>query len=349
MKALIWQGIENIGLETVEDPRLEGPSDVIVEVERAAICGSDLHVYHGRETGLDTGTVMGHEFIGRVAEIGPDVRRFRKGDRVCSPFTTNCGSCFFCRKGLTSRCLHGELFGWVADGRGLHGGQAEAVRIPLGDATLVAVPDGVDDEEALLLCDVLCTGFYCADRGEVAGGDVVVVLGCGPVGLMAVIGARERGVETIFAVDSVAERLTLARGYGAAPIDLGGEEPVETIREQTDGRGADAVLEAVGSPAAGRLAVDLVRPGGIISTAGVHTERQLSFSPVEAYDKNLTYRSGRCPARAYMDRLLPLVCSRKYFLTEVFSHRMSLAEGPEGYRLFAGRRDGCTKVALQPD
>jgi len=348
MKALTWQGRERIGHETVEDPRLEGPGDVIVEVEQAAICGSDLHVYHGRETGLDEGTVMGHEFVGRVAEIGTDVRRFRKGDRVCSPFSTSCGDCFFCRKGLPSRCPRGELFGWVAAGRGLHGGQAETVRVPLADATLVAVPDGIDGEEALLLCDVLCTGFYCADRGEVTAGDVVVVLGCGPVGLMAVLGARERGVETIFAVDSVAERLALARGYGAMPIDLERDEPVETIREQTEGRGADAVLEAVGSPAAGRLALEMVRPGGIISTAGVHTEPRLSFSPVEAYDKNLTYRSGRCPARAYMDRLLPLIRSRKYPLTKVFSHRMPLAQGPEGYRLFAGRRDGCTKVALQP-
>jgi threonine dehydrogenase-like Zn-dependent dehydrogenase len=348
MKALIWQGKEDVRCESVPDPRLEADNDVIVAVEQAAICGSDLHVYHDREKGLDPGTILGHEFVGLVAEQGSRVRQFRKGDRVCAPFTTSCGSCFYCAKGLTSRCRRGALFGWVENGRGLNGGQAEAVRVPLADSTLVRIPEGVETEEALLLGDVLSTGFYCADRGEVRGGDLVVVLGCGPVGLMSILGARERQAAAVYAVDWVPERLALARRFGSHTLPLDEGDPVEAIRERSDGRGADVVLEAVGSPAAGRLAVDLVRPGGVISTAGVHTEERMAFSPVEAYDKNLTYRSGRCPARRYMERLLPLVQERAYPLSDLFSHRMTLADGPKGYRLFAAREDGCTKVLLTP-
>jgi threonine dehydrogenase-like Zn-dependent dehydrogenase len=165
---------------------------------------------------------------------------------------------------------------------------------------------------------------------------------------MATVAARHRGAERIFAVDSVPERLELARGFGAATVDYEKGSPVDVVGEATEGRGADAVLEAVGSPAATRLAVDLVRPGGVVASVGVHTEEQFAFSPVEAYDKNLTYRSGRCPARHYMERLLPLVREGRYPLGSVISHRLALEDGPEGYARFDARRDGCTKVVLTP-
>ncbi len=165
---------------------------------------------------------------------------------------------------------------------------------------------------------------------------------------MAVVGARERGAGKIYAIDSIGERLELARRLGAVPVDRSQEDPVARIRDRTDGRGADAVLEAVGNHSAARLAVDLVRPAGTVAAAGVHNEGAFAFAPIEAYDKNLTYRTGRCPARRYMEELLPLVQSKKYDLTSVFSHRLPLAEGQEAYRMFAARVEGCTKILLDP-
>jgi len=345
MKALTFQGIDSVSHETVPDPRIEDPGDVVVRVECAGICGSDLHVYHGRETGLDLGTVMGHEFVGEIAETGAEVRGIVAGDRVVSPFTTSCGRCFYCKRGLTARCTAGQLFGWVEGGGGLHGCQADYVRVPLAGSTLVKVPEGVAAEQALFAGDILSTGYFCADLAGIEPGSVVVVLGCGPVGLMAAIGAQELNAGRVFAVDAVAERLELAKRFGAEPLELAGD-PVAVVHEATEGRGADAVLEVVGSPEATRLAVDLVRPGGSIAAAGVHTEKQFAFSPVEAYDKNLTYRAGRCPARHYMERVLPIVEAARYDLAAVISHRLPLAEGARGYDIFAHKLDGCTKVIL---
>ena len=194
---------------------------------------------------------------------------------------------------------------------------------------------------------MLATGWFGAESAGAAPGAMVAVVGCGPVGLMAVVAARELGAERVVAVDAVPERLALAARFGAEPLDLAAD-PVAAVREATGGRGADAVVEAVGSPEATRLAYDLVRPGGTIAAVGVHTEPRLAFSPGEAYDKNLTYRAGRCPARRYMDRLLPLVAERRHDLGALISHRMTLEEGPRAYELFDRRLEGCTKVVLLP-
>ncbi|HJS74288.1 MAG TPA: zinc-binding dehydrogenase, partial [Vicinamibacteria bacterium] len=278
-----------------------------------------------------------------------DVKSLSLSDLVVAPFTTSCAACFYCRKGLTCRCTSGQLFGWVQDGRGLEGAQAEYVLVPLADSTLVKLPEGVDIEAALFLGDILATGFFCADMAEAGPGGVYAVLGCGPVGLFALLGARERGAERVFAVDVVPERLELAKRFGASPIDARRSDPREIVRDATEGRGADAVLEVVGSPEATRLAFDLVRPGGIVSAVGVHTEAHFAFSPVEAYDKNLTYRAGRCPARAYIEKLLPLVLQGKYDLASIVSHRLPLAEAARGYQLFERKLEGCTKVLLRSD
>lgn len=348
MKALVFEGIRRIACSTVPDPALAEPGDVVVRVQAAAICGSDLHVYRGLETGLDAGTVMGHELAGEVVEAGPGVSRFRPGDLVVSPFTTSCGGCFYCRLGLTARCVRGQLFGWVEEGRGLHGVQAEYVRVPLADSTLVAVPEGAPPEEALFAGDILATGWFGAESAGAGPGKSVAIVGCGPVGLMAAIAARELGAERVFAVDALPDRLALAARWGAEPVDFQAEDPIDRIQEETGGRGADAVVEAVGTPQASRLAFDLVRPGGTIAAVGVHVEDHLAFAPGEAYDKNLTYRAGRCPARAYMNRLLPLVQSGKYDLSALISHRFTLDQGPDGYDLFDRRVPGCTKVVLLP-
>lgn len=347
MKAITLHAPRDLRVETAPDPELCDPRDAIVRVTRTAICGSDLHVYHGRETGLDAGTVMGHEFVGVVVEAGP-AAGFAPGDAVVSPFTTSCAACAPCRQGLTSRCEQGQLFGWVEGGRGLHGAQAEYVRVPLADTTLMALPADLSADEALLCGDVLATGFFCAQQGGARAGATVVVLGCGPVGLMAVVGARELGASAVQAVDALPERLALARGFGAEPLDLAAGNVAERVRAASDGRGADVVLEAVGSPQASRLAYDLVRPGGTIAAVGVHTEARFAFTPGEAYDKNLTYRAGRCPARRMMERVLPLAQERRHDLAAIVSHRLPLDEGPRGYELFDRKLEGCTKVVLAP-
>lgn len=346
MRALTFHGKHDIRAESVPDPSLLTNTDAIVRVRSCAICGSDLHVYHEHEKGLDAGTAMGHEFMGEVVETGPEVRHLKKGDLVMAPFTTSCGQCFYCRIGLTCRCERGQLFGWVEKGLGLHGGQAEYVRTPLADQTLVRIPGGMSDELALLLGDILSTGYFCADQASIRPEETQVVVGCGPVGLMTIWAARKLGAERLFAIDSVPERLRLAAAWGAIPINFLEANPLEVIREHTQGRGADSAMEVVGNAGAGRLAFELLRPGGTLSTVGVCNDAQLAFSPPEAYGKNLTYKVGRCPARNYMEKLIPVAWGDEAQLVQVFTHRLPLEQGPEGYRMFANREQGCLKVIL---
>lgn len=348
MKALTFTGLETITYETIQDPQIIDDSDVIVRVKRCAICGSDLHVFYGRERGIDHHTAMGHEFTGEVVEVGRNVRSLRKGDHVMSPFTTSCGKCFYCLRGLTCRCVNSQLFGWVENGNGLHGGQSEYVRVPMADGTLVKIPEGISVDEALMMGDILSTGFYCAKQARVKPGETHVVIGCGPVGLMAVIGAKHYGSDKLFAIDTLPERLQMAKKFGATTIDASKENAIEKIKDVTEGRGADAVMEAVGSSGAGKLAYDLIRPGGIISVVGVCDDANLSFSPVEAYNKNITYTVGRCPARAMMDELTPFVRSKKVDFTSIVTHRMKLQDGVKGYDIFANKKDNCLKVILEP-
>jgi len=346
MRALLYHAPHDVRLGEAAEPRLLDERDALVRVEAAGLCGSDLHVWHGRETGLDPGTVMGHEFAGRVIAAGPEAD-WRVGDRVVAPFSTNCGNCFYCHEGLTARCERGRLFGWVQGGAGLHGGQAEIVRVPLADTTLIPVPEDVPIEVALLMGDVLATGWHAARKAYVSHGQVVVVLGLGPVGLCAVLAARERGVARVLAFDGVAERRAFAASLGADAHDPGAGA-LAAVHAATEGRGADAVLECVGSPAATRLAFELVRPGGTISAVGVHHEAGFAFTPLEAYDRNLTYRIGRCPARGYAEELAPVVRRHAAILGRMITHRVSLERGPEMYRVFDEKRDGVLKVVFVP-
>jgi 2-desacetyl-2-hydroxyethyl bacteriochlorophyllide A dehydrogenase len=348
LKALTFRGIETIQYESVAYPIIEHPSDVIVKVRACAICGSDLHVYYGREQGLDSGTVMGHEFMGEVVEVGKDVKFLRKGDRVMSPFTTSCGNCFYCNIGLTCRCIQSQLFGWREKSKGLHGAQAEYVRVPLADASLVKVPDGISDEEATLLGDIIPTGYFCALQAGINPKGVFAVVGCGPVGLMAILGARELGAEMILAFDKEPARLAMASRFGAEAINVSNGNPRDRINELTEGRGADGVMEAVGNASSLQLAYDLLRPGGTLSSVGVCTEKNLPFSPTQAYDKNITMKVGRCPARHLMPKLMPMVEQKKYDFTAIVTHRMNLSEGVSGYKTFASKSDNCLKVILRP-
>jgi threonine dehydrogenase-like Zn-dependent dehydrogenase len=348
VKALVYAGKESIRYEQVPDPAIQEPTDAIMKVSMTAICGSDLHIYHHREKGLDIGTAMGHESVGEIVEIGKNVKSLRKGEQVISPFTSNCGECFYCRSGLTSRCERGNLFGWVESGNGLQGMQAEYVRIPFADSTLLAMPEDVSAGNGLLVGDILSTGYFCAEMGGIKQETVCAVIGCGPVGIMAIAAAKHLGAGEIYCVDSVADRLKLGENFGAHAINYESEETLQVIRDRTDGRGVDAVLEVVGNPAAMRMAVDIVRPGGVVASVGVHTNLLFSFSPAEAYDKNLTFRTGRCPARHYMERLMPLLRNKDIPLSSVISHRLALSEGVGAYEMFDKKLDGCTKVILTP-
>lgn len=348
MKALTFHGRETIRYEEIPEPEMESAGDVIVRVEACSICGSDLHPYHERERGLDHGCAMGHEFTGEVVKAGTDVKNLQVGDYVVSPFTVSCGHCFYCQRGLSSRCEHSQLFGWRAQGRGLHGGQAEYVRVPLADGTLVKRPDGMQDETAILLGDILATGYFCAKQSIIDPEGVQVVVGCGPVGLMAIWAARRMGAQRIYAIDSVDHRLAWARKWGATPVNYVREDPLAIIRDATEGRGADQVLEVVGLEAAVRSAFELVRPGGTLSAVGVCTGIHLPFSPVESYDRNLTYRIGRCPARSLLTDVLEWAQEDADQLATLFTHHLPLEEGVEAYRMFDQKSDQCMKVLLRP-
>jgi threonine dehydrogenase-like Zn-dependent dehydrogenase len=348
MKAITFRGKQEVSYESIDDPKVLSATDVIVRVTCCAICGSDLHVYHEHEKGIDQGTAMGHEFTGEIVEKGREVRTLKTGDLIMSPFTTNCGSCYYCQIGLTCRCIHGQLYGWREKGKGLHGGQAGYVRVPLADSTLKKIPEGVSEEEGLMLGDILSTGFFCAHQAEIKPKNTYAVVGCGPVGLMAILGAIEYGAEKIYAIDTVPERLAMAEKFGAIPVNAKQQNAVEILKEATQGRGADAVLEAVGSAATLKLGYELIRSGGILSAVGVCNDQHLPFSPIQAYDKNLTYKVGRCPARFMMEKLIPVVQQKKYDITSIITHRLKLSEGVYGYDIFANKKDNCLKVILKP-
>jgi len=364
MRAITFVDVRQLELSTVPDPVIVDDGDVIVQVLAAGICGSDLHPYLGRERGLDRGTIMGHELTGRVVECGRAVRTLSVGDRVVAPFTTSCGTCWACELGLTSRCVRGQLFGWVQDGRGLHGAQAEYVRVPLADSTLVHVPDELgDDAVAVLAGDVLGTALFGAELARVEPGNAVAIVGSGPVGLLAVRAALARGAERVIAIDTVASRLGIAERFGAIAVNVtdgeaagdpegGGPEGdvIARVRAHTrEERGVDRAIEAVGSAAATRTAVSVARPGGTIAAIGVHTEPHLAVSPGELYDRNLTYAAGRCPARRMLPAALEVAIRDGQLLAELISHRLGLAEGVDAYRRLAEREEGLAKVVLTSD
>ncbi len=329
----------------VPDPRIEATTDAIVAVELAGLCGSDLHPFFGRERGLDPGTVMGHEFVGRVLEVGGDVVSVRPGDRVYAPFSTSCRQCAACLSGLTSRCEHGQLFGWISGGAGLHGGQAERVRVPLADGTLKVVPAGLSSEAALLLGDNFSTACFCADLAAIQPDGVTVIIGCGSVGLLGIMAARLHGAGQVVAIDPVPERRARAAALGALPLEPG-EGAVAAIRALGGGQGAHSVMELVGLPAAQRLAWDVLRPGGVMAVIGCHCTPGFAFSPAEAYDKNLTYRTGRCPARHYMDQMTGRVQRELPQITQVITHRFAPTACVQAYDVFAHQRDGCIKAVF---
>lgn len=354
MKAIVFSAIGKVALAERPEPKLLAPGDALVRVTTAGICGSDLHIVDGRDEGIRLGTTMGHELVGLVEEVGPEVTGLAPGDRVVSPFSVSCGACFYCRRGLTARCLSAWCLGVVdEEGRGLEGVQADFARIPFASATLVKLPDAkrdgspLADEEALLLGDVLSTAWSTAERAGVSAGDVVAVIGCGPVGLLAVLAALRLGASAVVAVDGVDYRRERARTLGAIPCVPEPERLRRELEGRTEGRGADAVIEAVGSASALDLAIAVARPGAVIAVAGYHTAPAYPLPMAAAYSKNLTVTFGRANVRPRIDRLLPLVLDGSLSpAAAVVTHRLPLEEGARGYEVFRRREEGAIKVVL---
>ena len=346
MKGVCFKSVGQIETLEMAEPEIEQPGDAILKVTMAGLCGSDLHVFHGREVGVDQGTVMGHEVVGEVVAVGSDVKNLSVGDSAFAPFTTNCGHCFYCRSGLTARCVNGQLFGWRENGTGLHGCQAEFVRVPLADGTLKKKPAGLSDVSALLLADNFSTGFFCAEMADITPEKTVVVIGCGTVGLLSIIAARHLGAEKIYAIDPIPERRKEAESLGVRSLDAN-EQAIAEIKNATNGRGADSVMELVGNPAAQHLAYQIMRPGGTMSVVGCHCTPRFAFSPIDAFDKNLTYRTGRCSARFYMDKLTDRVAQGEFDIDAFVTHQFAADDSVRAYDVFANRKDGCVKAVFQ--
>jgi alcohol dehydrogenase len=348
--ALVGTGLIAVR-DDLPDPRLETASDALVAVRASGLCGSDLHPYLGREPAR-AGVIPGHEAVGEVLDVGDEVTTVRPGDRVLVPFTTSCGRCDACRRGLTARCDGGQLFGWgdphEPAAPALHGGQAERLRVPLADGTLVPVPAELDDLDAVLLTDNLPTGWTAVERAEVAAGGPLAVIGLGSVGLCTVWAAQRLGAGPIVAVDPVVTRRERAARLGATAVAP--DEAEAAVRDLVPG-GLFAVVEAVGSAPAQELATRLLAPGGVLSLISVQTGDRFGFRPVDTYDRNLTIRAGRTSARAVLDRLLPELVEERWALptaTIVTHPRVPLEDGPATYRRFADRGGGLVKAVLRP-
>ena len=345
MRAVVLHGERDIRVEDVPDAGVPGPDGLLLRIDRTAICGSDLHLYHGPMT--IPGVHLGHEFVGTVEDIGAEVNSVRPGDRVLVSGVVGCGRCSACRSGDPVVCLQGGLrvFGTSLD---LWGGQAEAVAVPAADASVLKIPEGITDEQAVLLTDILPTGYLGAQRADIQPGDTVVVIGMGPVGVFALQCAQLFGPARILAVDMVPERLARAAELGAEPIDATGGTTVAAVLEATGGRGAQAVIEAVGADQTVTDAIFCAAPGGTVSVIGANVSLGLPVPMAILFLKRLTFRATLASIPSTWPALVPLIESGRLHPEQVFTHHLGLSEAPEAYRLFESREDGCLKVLLDP-
>ncbi len=387
MRALCWHGKNDIRCDTVPDPTIEDSRDVIIKVTSCAICGSDLHLMDGQMPSMKSGDVLGHEFMGEVVETGSPNHKLKKGQRIVVPFNINCGECAQCKRGNWSVCLRSnrngamaaELFGYPTAGLfgyshitgGYAGGQAEYVRVPMADVAPMVVPDGMTDEQLLFLTDILPTAWQGVEHAEVGEGDTVAIWGAGPVGLFAVQCAKIKGAERIIMIDTVPERIALARKFGAtAVIDFEKEQVYDRIKEITGGAGADSVIDCVGMEASAghgianvlstiqekitaterpyvlNEAIRAVRSCGIVSVPGVYG----NLIPVNmgaVVQKGLTLKSGQTHVKRYLEPLTKLIGEGKFDTTSLVTHRSTdLTQGPDLYKAFRDKKDGCVKVVF---
>ncbi|MFE6822239.1 zinc-dependent alcohol dehydrogenase family protein [Streptomyces sp. NPDC057690] len=344
MRAALMYGAGDVRIGDVADPSLKEPTDALVRITTACVCGSDLHPYHSMSPS-DGPVRMGHEFIGVVEETGSEVRTVKPGDLVVAPFAYSDGTCEFCRSGLQTSCVHGGF--WARNG--VDGGQGEAARVPLADGTLVKLPVGADDAlipSLLTLSDVLGTGHHAAFRGGVKQGSVVTVVGDGAVGLLAVLAAKRLGAEQIVLMGRHTARTDLGRDFGATDVVAErGAEGIEKVRELTGG-GSEIVLEAVGYRPAYEQAYGVVRPGGTISRVGVPQYEEAPIGFGSLFGQNITLTGGPAPARAYIAELLPDILEGRIEPGRVFDRTVDLAGVPEGYRAMDARE--ALKVLVRP-
>ena len=394
MKALTWQGNLDVQVTEVPDPKIEQPTDAIIEVTSTAICGSDLHLYGVLGPYLKPGDVLGHEAMGIVREVGAEVSNLRVGDRVVVPFNISCGHCWMCSRGLFAQCettqveAEGKgaaLFGYTSLYGSVPGGQAEYLRVPQAQFGPITIPDGTPDEQFLFLSDILPTAWQAVRYADVPEGGTLAVLGLGPIGQFAVRIARHLGIGRVIGVDRVAERLTLAEKYGAETMNLDDVDDVSAaLLDAVDGRGPDAVIDAVGMEAHGgrvvaalqkatgllpdpvaqkvtdRFAVDRlealttaikgVRRGGTVSISGVYGGEVDPLPMMEMFDRGIQVRMGQAHVHRWSDDILPLVLDPADPLgtLDLTTHHLPLADAPRGYDMFRNKEDGCIKVVLKP-
>jgi threonine dehydrogenase-like Zn-dependent dehydrogenase len=332
-----------LGVEEVADPAILEPGDAIVEVRATAICGADLFPFHGMTPGFEAGTILGHEFAGEVVETGTAVSSVRPGDRVVNTSMISDGTCPSCRAGRVTQCAGRSLFGYSGVYPRLDGGQAELVRVPQADRALWRLPDEVSDEAAVFLADILPTGYGALVHGGVGEGDTVVVVGCGPVGLMAILCAQGLAGR-LLAVDGVAVRRELAGRLGAEPVAP--EDAAEAVAAATGGLGADVVVEAAGSPGGLDASLRLARGRGVVSVVGAHFEPDYPLDNALMFERELTLRFSIGDPSADGPALLERIAAGELDPTPVVTHRMALADAAEAYRLFDSRE--ATKVVLAP-
>ena len=379
MKAVVFHGIGDIRLDTVKDPGLEAPTDAIIKITSSAICGTDLHMIRGTMPGMKPGTVLGHEAVGIVEEVGKQVRNLRPGDRVVVPSTIACGYCSYCRDGYQAQCDNANpngpqagtaFFGGPESTGPFQGLQAEYARAPFAASSLVRLSEEVDDDKAILLSDIFPTGYFGAELAEITEGDTVAVFGCGPVGQFAIMSARLMGADRIIAVDCIPDRLEMARDQGAEIIDFSEDDPIEAIRELTGGIGPDRVIDAVGvdaiKPPEGKKpqsklwqpgdgptqvldwAVKAVAKAGTIGIIGVYPETSTTFPIGAAMEKNLTIKAGNCNHRRYVPHLVDLVRNGTIDPQTILTKVEPLLSAIDAYEKFDQRGAGWMKVKLDP-
>ncbi len=343
MHAVTFQAPGEVAVEEVAEPALRAPDDALVRVDASGICGSDLHIYHGRVP-VERGFTIGHEFVGTVLEAGPEVQRVEVGDRVLGTFHTACATCAACIRGDYHRCAHGRTFGHGSKLGDLQGAQAERLLVPRANLTLRRVPEGMRDDVALFAGDVMGTGYHAVAHAGVKAGDTVAVLGLGPVGLCAVQAARASGAAHVFAVDTVADRLAMAQRFGATALHLTEDDPKGAVRAATGG-GVDVTVDAVGDPGPLALAVSLTRDAGVVSGIGAYAgkgEVPLGL----AWLKGLSLKLGLANVIAHVDRVLALMQAGILDPAPLVTRHMPLAEAAEAYRAYDARE--ALKIVLTP-
>lgn len=389
MRALCWHGKGDIRCDTVPDPKIEHGRDAIIKVTSCAICGSDLHLLDGVMPGMKSGDIVGHETMGEVVEVGPDNHKLKVGDRVVVPFTISCGECFFCKRGFFSGCersnpnakVASELWGHSPAGLfgyshllgGYPGGQAEYLRVPYADVGPIKVPEGMTDEQALFLSDIFPTGYMGAEFCDIKGGETIAVFGCGPVAQFSIRSAFLLGAERVIAIDTVPERLAMAREAGAITIDFMAEDVYDRIQDLTDGRGADACIDAVGTepetaasfdsmldrlkvaaflgtdrPHVLRQCITNTRNFGTVSIIGVYGGLLDKVPMGSAINRGLTFRMAQTPVQRYLPQLMDRIVKGEIDPSFVITHSGKLEDGPDLYKTFRDKQDGCIKVVLKP-